>query len=272
MFMNKTTTQVFDLDRVRRVAPSVFAEMPHDGVSDRYGFINTAQVIDAMLKEGFVITNAKQQLVRDEGRKAFTKHMLRFRHRDEKPLLNKGDVFSEIVMFNSHDRSSGFQMDAGLFRLACSNGLVVPAGGDFGNFRCRHSKGSVDSVIEGVYSVIENVPEIAAQIENMNAINLTRPEQEAFARSALMLRWDEGAAPITEAQVLSPRRSVDRETDVFTTMNVVQENLIRGGIRGIDTTGRRRFTRAVDSINADTKLNKALYSLAAEMAKIKKAA
>ncbi len=256
-------------DQIRRLAPSVFADHAHIDTSSKYGFINTLDIMERMQNEGFMVTKADQSSVRDEGKQAFTKHMLRFRHVDAKPVVN--GTLPEIIMFNSHDRSSGFSVEAGLFRLICSNGLVVPTGETFGSVRMRHSKNASDDAIEGVYSVIENVPNIAAQLENMNGTLLTRDEQVIFAEEALLLRWDEGSAPITVNQALSPRRNDDRKTDVYTTLNVLQENLIRGDILGRDRNNRLRRTRAVESINADTKLNKGLYSLAAKMAELKKA-
>jgi hypothetical protein len=267
--MQTQNFRTLDKDAIRRIAPSVFAETPHGDVSSKYGFISTSDLLDRMLNEGFRVTKADQMTVRDEGKTPFTKHMLRFRHVDAKPVFR--DTFPEIVMFNSHDRSSGFSLEAGMYRLVCSNGLIAWTA-NIGRVACRHSKGNVDDAIEGVYSVIDNMPEISAQVEGMASTVLTRPEQEAFANSALLLRWDEGAAPVKANQILEARRGVDRVTDVYTTLNVVQENLIRGGINGRDRNNRRRQTRAVTSINADTKLNKALYNLAAEMVKIKQAA
>lgn len=261
--------RTLDRDMIRRAAPSVFAQAPHGDVSSKYGFINTSALLDRMETEGFRVTKAGQMTVRDEGKGAFTKHMLRFRHVDAQPVFR--DTFPEIVMFNSHDRSSGFSMEAGMYRLVCSNGLIAFTA-NIGRVACRHSKGNVDDAIEGVYSIINSMPEISAQVEGMATTVLSRPEQEAFANSALLLRWEEGAAPVKASQILEARRGVDKVTDVYTTLNVVQENLIRGGLNGRDRNNRRRRTSAVQSINTDTKLNKALYNLAAEMVKIKQAA
>lgn len=265
--MNTQSFKTLDKDAIYRAAPSVFAETAYSKVSDRYGFINTLSLIDSMETEGFLVTQAGQQRVKDEGKSPFTKHLLRFRHVDAKPVLD--GVVPEILMFNSHDRSSGFSLDAGLFRFVCSNGLVVQLGAGFGSYRCRHNVHAVSDAIEGVYSVVQSLPEITAQVEGMAATVLSRPEQEALAESALMLRWDDGKAPVSVKQVLSPRREADRKTDVFTTLNALQENMIRGGLRGFNANGRRQRTRAVASINADTKLNKGLYALAQKMVELK---
>jgi len=63
-------------------------------------------------------------------------------------------------------------------------------------------------------------------------------------------------------------------------LNVVQENVIKGGLHGIaittDERGRRQrrnvTTRTVNGIDQDVKLNRALWTLAEKMAELKTAA
>ena len=61
----------------------------------------------------------------------------------------------------------------------------------------------------------------------------------------------------------------DRAPDLWTTFNRVQENIIKGGVRGRNATGKRVTTRAVNGIDQDIKLNRALWVLAEEMRKLK---
>ncbi|MGO4484326.1 DUF932 domain-containing protein [Rhizobium sp. 2TAF27] len=70
-----------------------------------------------------------------------------------------------------------------------------------------------------------------------------------------------------------PRRHDDRANDLWTVWNVVQENAIKGGLRGVgrDDLGRPRRvkSRAVNGIDLDIKLNKALWLLGERMAALK---
>ena len=83
-----------------------------------------------------------------------------------------------------------------------------------------------------------------------------------------------------------PRRYEDRNAaaptlprpDLWHTMNVVQENAIRGGLHGTQwstnpDTGRREHkritTREIRGIDQDVRLNKALWSLSEKMATLK---
>ena len=103
----------------------------------------------------------------------------------------------------------------------------------------------------------------------MAGLQLADGERRAFARAAMALRFEGKAAPVTEDQVMRPRRHEDEKPDLWTTFNVVEENLIKGGLRGRDANSRRRHTRGIVGIDGNVALNQALWTLAEEMRKIK---
>src|ERR1019366_4418956 len=96
------------------------ATRPYDSMSQRYTHIATVGVIEAMIKAGFQPFSASQSRTRIEGKAAFTKHMIRFRHQDVSQSLAVGDVIPEVFLINSHDGTSAYRLIAGLYRLACS--------------------------------------------------------------------------------------------------------------------------------------------------------
>ncbi len=100
-------------DQIHRVAPSIFADAPHESRSQRYAYIPTAAVLAELRKEGFQPFMVTQTRVRDEGKREHTKHMLRLRHASQ---INGAEA-NEIVLLNSHDGTSSYQMLAGMFRL-----------------------------------------------------------------------------------------------------------------------------------------------------------
>lgn len=261
------TAQPLDNAALRRFAPSVFADSPYHAMSDRYGFIPTATVVDALRSEGWFPVQAREQRVRLEDKRGFTRHVVRLR-RDGLSLDKVGDTIPEIVLLNSHDGTSAYQMHAGLFRLVCSNGLVV-ADTTFGKISIRHSGDVVGRVIEGTAEIVQDLPRLSESVREMQAIDLRPEERRAFANAALGLR--DSALPVEPEQALRPRRYADNASDLWTTFNVVQENVIRGGLRSRTSTGRRTHTRAIGSIQEDTRLNKALWQLAEEMKRLKAA-
>lgn len=105
----------------------------------------------------------------------------------------------------------------------------------------------------------------------MRAVTLDAGESELFARAALALKYDdpEKPAPITESQVLLPRRVADRRDDLWSVFNRTQENLIKGGLSARAANGRRQTTRAVQGIDNGMRLNRALWLQAEGMRQLK---
>lgn len=252
-------------DQIRRVAPSIFADAPHQSRSERYAYIPTAAVLTELRKEGFQPFMVTQTRVRDEGKREHTKHMLRLRHASQ---INGAEA-NEIVLLNSHDGTSSYQMLAGMFRFVCSNGLVC--GDTVGDVRVRHKGQIVDNVVEAAYDVMTGFDRVREQRDAMRTIDLKPEEVRLFARAALELKYDTAvqAPPITEEQVIRPRRHADVNSDLWSTFNVAQENLLRGGLVGRNAKGQRRSTREVQGIDQGIKLNRALWTLAEGMRKLK---
>jgi Domain of unknown function (DUF932) len=253
-------TQIVPTVRLENI-PSIYATSPSAKVSEKYGFIPTSVIVHALERSGFVPVKASAARSSLE-RAAFAKHLIRFRHR-EHMNTQVGDWLPEVVLVNSHDGSSSYQIMAGVYRLVCSNGLVV--GNSFAEARVRHTKNAPDEIVDASFRVIESLPGIADGIESMRAITLESGEREAFAAAALTLRYPE-EAPIRPRQLLSMRRSADTSSDLWTTMNVIQENLLQGGQRRADS---RRRTRKISSVSEDVRLNRSLWTLAEEMRRIK---
>ena len=252
-------------DQIRAVVPSIYADAPHESRSERYRYIPTAAVLTELRKEGFEPFMVTQTRVRNEDRREHTKHMIRLRHANQ---VNDS-IANEIILLNSHDGTSSYQMLAGAFRFVCANGLVC--GDTVADVRIPHKGDITGQVIEGAYEVLEGFERVQESREAMQAIILDDGEAEVFARAALALKYDDPdkPAPITESQILMPRRYDDRRPDLWMTFNRLQENLIKGGLRGRSANGRRQSTRAVQGIDSDIRLNRALWLLAEGMRQLK---
>jgi len=249
-------------EQIAYYAPSVMASEAHESRGERYSFIPTIQVIDGLRAEGFQPYEIRQTKVRDAGKREHTKHMVRMRHASS----IVADEVPEIILLNSHDGTSSYQIMSGVFRFVCSNGLI--AGDMFNNIKVRHSGNVVGDVIEGATRVLEDAKQIGSRIDEYKAITLNYDEQTAFARAALQLRWGDDQ-PVVPGSILRPSRWQDREDNLWTVYNRVQENMMKGGVRGRSATGRRTTTRAVGGVTENVKLNKALWTLADTMAALK---
>jgi Domain of unknown function (DUF932) len=147
-------------DQMRRAAPSIFAEGKHGSRSERYTYIPTIDVLRGLRQEGFEPFMVAQSKSRVEGKTEFTKHMIRMRHAGQ---VNTRTEANEIILINSHDGASSYQMLSGLFRFVCCNGLVV---GDVTNdIRIPHKGNIQDEVIEGAFRVLEDSKSVGRQFE-----------------------------------------------------------------------------------------------------------
>jgi len=254
-------------DQIRRVAPSIFADGKHQSRSERYTYIPTIDVLRGLRNEGFQPFMVCQTRVRDQGKREHTKHMIRMRPSNE----IMGEDVNEIILLNSHDGTSSYQMLAGAFRFVCQNGMV--AGETVGEVRVPHKGNIVQNVINGAFDVLDGFDLIREQKQGMQAVSLSRDEQHAFARSALALRYDptdaDTPAPITESQLLNVRRFEDRRDDLWVVFNRIRENMTKGGLHGRSRSGRAMPTRPVTGIDQNVKLNRALWMLADAMRQMK---
>lgn len=244
-------------DQIRAAVPSIFAEAAHESRSQRYTCIPTAGVPGKLRSEGFEPFMVKQTRVRLAERRDHTKHMIRLRHASQ---INAREA-NEIILLNSHDGTSSYQMLAGMFRFVCSNGLVC--GDTVGDVRVPHKGDVIGQVIEGAYEVLDGFERAQQSRDAMRAITLDAEEAQVFACSALALRYDEDRpVPVTEAQILAPRRRDDDRRDLWSVFNRAQENLVKGGLPARTRQGRRQTTRPVLGIDQNVRLNRTLWLLA----------
>lgn len=160
--------------------------------------------------------------MRDLNKRDHTKHMLRLRREGQ----ITGKQVPEIILLNSHDGSSSYQMLPGLFRAVCQNGLIC--GESFGEVRVPHKGNVVEKVIEGAYEVLGIFDRVEEKRDAMQSLLLPPLAQQAFARAALTYRFGEEHQPVAASQILTPRRYEDRQDDLWSVFNRCQENLLKG--------------------------------------------
>jgi hypothetical protein len=264
-------------DELFKLAPSVFATTAHESRSERFAPIPTIEIVRGLAKEGFSVVGAKQAVTRVAGKSDFTKHLLRIRKLDSAVTHSVGDTVAEMRLKNANDGTAAYDLEAALFRIACLNSLVAKLQ-NIDSVKVRHSGDVMGKVIDGTFTVIESSKTALAAPAQWSQIKMERDESLALAESARMIRFGDNDgvvdSPITGQQLLTARRREDSDrTNLWTVFNVLQENVIRGGLHGVsfDANNRRRnmTTRPIKGIDQDVKLNRALWTLADSMAKMK---
>jgi hypothetical protein len=272
-----TSKTPIPLDMIGRIAPAVFAPDKHESRSARYTYTPSRDVISHLMENGFQVYAVAQSGSRDVGRRAFTKYLLRLRRGTATGTTQVGDREAEVIYTNAHDGTGSAVLMAGIINWLCLNGCIASEG-LVESIRVPHSKADAKAlVLDGCIELLSRLPVVDGSIRDMEKIMLTNGEQTAFATAGIVARYGNDVAPVTPAQVLAPRRYGDNSPSLWHTFNRVQESLVRGGI-GYDSTltradGRvvpvRRTTREIHSVDGNVGVNRALWTLAEEMKKLK---
>jgi hypothetical protein len=243
---------------LREKVPAVFAPGAHERTSASYTFISTERVLAALGSAGFLPVEARQS-ARSRS-PVHARHLIRLRRRFE--TIELRDAIPEILFLNSHDGTSAYQLRLGLFRVVCTNGLVVSTG-VFPVWRVMHRGDVVEDVVQAALQISERFELLAASVERMERTQLDRLQQLDFAAEALAMRFPKDLPGAVEpSRFLVPRRPEDVGNDLWRTFNVLQENLLRGGIARRSASNRLTRTRRITAIREDVRLNSALWELA----------
>jgi len=261
--LNLQNQEFLTKDQIKDKAPSVFTETGSPETSEKYAHISTERIIDDMASLGWGVVDAQQ--VKARKNKGFQKHLVVFRN-DELTITGKDgdDVFPQILLSNSHDGKSSFQFTAGLFRLVCSNGLVISTE-TFGDLKIRHMGYDKEELQRVVNEIVEQLP---LTVESMNKLKQTEiplEEQQKFALEALGLRFGDEGMTFNENQateILQSDRKEDEGSGMWEVFNRVQEKLLNGDFTYVNSKGKVRKARKIKNFQQDIKLNQQLFDLA----------
>jgi hypothetical protein len=251
-YANKDTTM--NVEELAVMAPAAFATRPHDKCSPRYGYIDTYRMIDYFLEEGYSVASARGGQ-RGSSRE-FGMHTVRMRAPSTSVIV--GDLYPEIVLTNSHDKSSRAILDLGIHRGACSNGLVVGTSAGL-RFSIPHLGDQREAVITAAGKAMEYVPKLKEVVGAWSDRRLTKAEMEEFNRRALIIKPSKG-----DVNLLIVRRPADQADNLWNVFNRAQENILTGGNTYRSEKGRYLATRPVGSVRKALDVNQSLWELAEE--------
>ena len=255
--------------QLQQLAPSIFSETPIEGVSTRYAFVPTYSVLDTFRQSGYYPIMASESKVRNDENQGYQKHIIQFRSLDNLLRPNSNEEYADIVLTNSHNRTSSFIVDLAFFRIVCSNMLVVPSH-SFSHHSIIHAGFNVDKVHNAIDEVTSYMPSMKNEIEKFKTINLSTLEQHSLANAAIDIRFDKAIHDVNSKELLTVNRSEDENSTLWNVFNRVQEAMIRGGVKGINKhTGKSFTSKAITSIDANLKLNKELFATVQHMASLK---
>lgn len=269
-FINATSA--LSNDAMRKVAPSMFSATAAPGVSEQYQYVSTADIVEQVRGMGYLPVSAGQSKVRSADGNVYAKHVVRMMHEKYMgtSLKNRqvGDIVPELVLTNSHNRTSAFHMSAGLRRIACLNGMMASAG-DFTSFRVLHNDKNIhDLIVEGVGLVRELTESVVLpQVERMVGLEFTPQQVTDFAEAATVLKFGE-VRPAEAQLMLEVRRAEDAGRNMWSVLNRIQENAVKGGYQTMDAAGRNVTARGITSVARDYDFNMKLWNLGSKVLEV----
>lgn len=266
-YMTRSVRAELSREELASWVPSAFAAKAHATTTSRYSFFPTANVIEALRDSGWAPVSVQEQTTRQEDRRGFQKHLVRFHRRGEIGTTPLGDSRIELVLMNSHDGGCAFRLFAGVFRVVCTNGLIV-ADATYGSVSIRHSHRTVDEVITASQKIAGDSSRIGDSIESFRQRTLTEEERLAFASRALALRYDSvEESPVYPSTLLIPMRTADYGNSLWNTFNVIQERMMNGSrpdrLKAMREGHRIGRVRKLTGLDSQLQMNRDLWALAA---------
>ena len=259
-------------NEIKYLAPVAFKsemstqEVANLGLSHHYSFVPTMNVVRDLQTMGWDCVDAKQVKARKKSTNGYQKHMLTFEH--PKYKVEGVEEYPQLLLTNSHDGGNAFQLSAGIFRLVCSNGLVIKTE-DYGTQRLIHKGYSFEAVQEMVEGFIATIDETMTRITAMKRTKLDKDQMTEFAKQAALLRFtsksyneDNIDKVVYIDELLDATRKEDDGNAVWEVFNRVQERLVGGNYHYMGTKDKPRKARPIKNFQQSFEVNKKLSELA----------
>ena len=230
------TLNPLTIDQAATLVPAINSTGPNTKlVSSKYQFISTREILEKTEEFGWRITNAVAQ-----SNSPFAQHRITMMLESDLKRATKEQLegVPRIELFNSHNRSKRLMFAVGFFRFVCTNGLISAFGpADVIRTKHRFSDGRLDEIMEQVEQVASRFPRVTDLIEQFKEREMSDTEQRAFAKYAVVGRFNYRTEipkrvsvdmNRTVTKLLEARRDEDAGNSTWQVFNRVQENVIKG--------------------------------------------
>lgn len=263
--------KVASIEEIAQFSPAVFTSNKSIGLSNRYSFVSTVELLNAFSKLGWMPSYTRQN-----GSGLYSRHMVRLTNSDLGFIGLKSDkVRPQIILDNSHNGTSPAMMHMGLFRLVCTNGLVVAMPGMFTSVKLRHVGINIEELKQLMNVVAEQYTVVGKHIGEMQRFVLNEDQRQDFVLKAIAHREphvfinEDGTINVSKinaimkpSQILEPLRGEDKKEDLWTVFNVVQERLVKGEFDRQTISGRKSKPRGITNATRHINFNKVLWEIA----------
>jgi hypothetical protein len=227
-----------------------------------YGFVSTKETLEVFKQHGWYVTAFKETKAKNTEDQGYQKHLIRLSHPTLSDAFGNGDRL-EIVVMNSHNGDSALRLMVGIFRLVCSNGLVLNKG-TASELRVIHSKNFIRDLNSRLEEFAANIPKVVERINKFKTIEINAEDYRVLQQDTALYALRKVKFDSVRLDTLGrAKRIADTSNDAWTVGNRLQEYLIKGGIQYQITdkygSPQWRTTRGVSSIIESVKRNQFIW-------------
>lgn len=264
------TEGVISLKEAAVICPAILTDTKLNKLSERYKQVNTYKVIENIQKtmDGWYISYVKETHIRDQKLRPYTHHVVKLENFKYK-MPGTGDKI-QLVISNSHNGVSKFEFYFGVFRIICSNGLIV-WDKKFGGINKKHF---TDYETINQY-IVECVGQSKKLIELFNVFNkriLTKAEKIDLAikglhsryqykNSYIELMYDELKVRYDIEAIIKPMRDEDEGNSLWLVFNIIQERITKGEYYAKVDSGLSK-ANPIKNTHLDIQFNKKFWEYA----------
>jgi hypothetical protein len=244
------------------------------GVTKQFKVVDTAEVVSRFEAEGYQVESVLKANVRNQDKNGFQKHLIRMSHPEITCKVN--GLRPEIIYKNAYDGTTQNEIFMGIYRFICANGLE--SGTDFERIKVKHVGDNVfGRVLDACLKMRQSFPELIDTVQRMQSRQLSQNEIVHLAQSMgeFLVSKRDNIVQADFSGLLRMRRSGDSSADLFTILNVIQENSLAGSYRYVSEVAQkdapdapkrlttRRGTR-VKALDRTSQINTKIWDLASQ--------
>lgn len=233
-------------------------------MSQKYVLMNSQELVQGLLdlkskgEPVFELRSIQFRKSRSPRMQYVGSHLIRIRTRQSFNVGKEDAVHPEILIKNSYDGHSQFEVRMGIFRLVCSNGLVIQTA-DFGEIKLRHMGTPAEAAFDIAKQFAANLPKFQEVQTQLTSRVLSDEEMVDFATKAAAIRFKEKFNEADAETLLASTRDQDNGNDMWKVFNRVQEKLMQGGIK---FESMKKKAKGISRAQEDVRINKELFELA----------
>lgn len=241
--LNKTVAFAQSLDKSFREA---------NRIEQTKHYIETTDVVRDLQKQGWRINGVCEQ--RGKNRK-ITNNYVRMEHPDFAMMnRNKTEGIANLYISNSCSGKSPLNLDLGMHRLVCSNGLVRKT--SFIEHNIKHTEKNIERIPMILANVNKAAQKVLEDFNQLKHVELEPAQLNELVAKAAQLRFEENE--IDYNQLLTSYRKEDEGSSLWSIYNRIQENLTKPNLL-VDRDGK--LISGTYNVQNDINVNQKLFEL-----------